>query len=243
AIWKIVSEISRYAILSHTWIHSIPGEFTYDDWMKEASTLDLSTHPGYQKIVNFCGVALEKYGLTLGWIDTVCIDKSSSSELDESIRSMYKWYENSAVCIAYLAHTSSAQWMSMMDPWFSRGWTLQEFIAPRCLKFHGHKWNQLFKSDKLNDKADLEVQEKIRQIMKTDMHELNNPSSVSIWRKMQWAARRHVTREEDIAYSLMGIFKVNMSIAYGEGAQSAFVRLIKEILNSSGTDVIEVLNW
>ncbi|KAF9476768.1 hypothetical protein BDN70DRAFT_764781, partial [Pholiota conissans] len=217
----------KYAILSHTWLRSAPGEVTYDDWYR--SSFDLS-HIGYQKLVNFCRVADETYHVSLGWMDTVCIDKSSSSELDESIRSMHKWYQKAGICITYLAETSLVSEMSN-DAWFTRGWTLQELLASGYIKFYGRDWTQLVESS-TNDKKDFSIQRQIRKATEITEDELLSPSSVPISRKMQWAAKRQVTRCEDIAYSLMGIFGINMSIAYGEGAQAAFTRLVKEILSS-----------
>ncbi|KAF9482646.1 hypothetical protein BDN70DRAFT_874832 [Pholiota conissans] len=246
----------KYAILSHTWLHSAPGEVTFEDW--QGSNFD-RTQVGYQKIVNFCKVAMDDHGLTLGWMDTVCIDKSSSSELDESIRSMYKWYQNSSICITYLSESTALSHMEK-DPWFTRGWTLQELLAPRYLKFYNMYWTKLIESPPLNQsdtnvdqsldlrETDLGVeiiQQKIEVATTLTRLELSYSlsDSIPIYRKMQWAAMRQVTREEDIAYSLMGIFKINMSIAYGEGAKLAFLRLLKEILNTSKANILDVFNW
>ncbi|KAF9483327.1 hypothetical protein BDN70DRAFT_929339 [Pholiota conissans] len=150
--------INKYAILSHTWLQSAP-EITYDDWRD--GNFDLR-HEGYRKLVNFCRVAHDDYGLNLGWMDTVCIDKTSSSELDESIRSMYKWYEKAEICIIHLADTSSISNMTN-DRWFSRGWTLQELLAPRSSKFCGGDWKRLIGSGYSSDKNDADTQEMIYQ--------------------------------------------------------------------------------
>ncbi|KAF9472274.1 hypothetical protein BDN70DRAFT_818885, partial [Pholiota conissans] len=224
--WDQLIDVTRYAILSHTWIRSESGEITYDNWQK--GTFDL-THPGFEKLVYFCRAALENHGLSLGWMDTVCIDKSSSSELDESIRSMYKWYHNSSICITYLAESSSVTDIAN-DSWFTRGWTLQELLAPHTLKFYDRNWNQLTSAS--NDKRHEGVLEQIKFATSITEKELTakDMSSHLISRRMQWAAKRCVTRDEDIAYSLMGIFEISMSIAYGEGAEIAFSRLVKEII-------------
>ncbi|KAF9470415.1 hypothetical protein BDN70DRAFT_889076, partial [Pholiota conissans] len=129
---------SKYAILSHTWLQSSP-EVTYNNWMN-GDDLDL-LHEGYRKLVNFCRIAEAEYNVTFGWMDTVCIDKSSSSELDESIRSMYKWYKEAEICITYLADTSSINDMAN-DRWFTRGWTLQELIVPKRLNFYSRDWQR-----------------------------------------------------------------------------------------------------
>ncbi|KAF9470645.1 hypothetical protein BDN70DRAFT_845784, partial [Pholiota conissans] len=232
-----IADVTGYAILSHTWIRSLPGEITYDDWQQ--GDFD-TTHPGYRKLVHFCNIAAENYGLLLTWMDTVCINKSSSSELDESIRSMYKWYRSADVCITYLAETVSLAEISK-DPWFTRGWTLQELLAPYTLKFYNRDWKQL--TQYKNDKQNRKILQKIEEATTISEEELSVDCKVPISRKMQWAANREVTREEDIAYSLMGVFGVSMSIAYGEGCEQAFVHLIKEILNISKNDVLDILNW
>ncbi|KAF9483326.1 hypothetical protein BDN70DRAFT_929338 [Pholiota conissans] len=234
-----IAGFCEYAILSHTWLCSSP-EVTYDDW------LNVNLNPsneGYRKLINFCRAAEENHGVTLGWMDTICIDKSSSSELDESIRSMYKWYQNAKICIAYLADTTSIVDMDQ-DRWFTRGWTLQELLAPNYLKFYGCDWKMLVESDH-NDKDDPTIAARISAATGIYASDLRYHTYGSISSKMRWAAKRQVTRSEDIAYSLMGLFGVNMSIAYGEGAECAFFRLIKEILsnNTSSYMALDIFNF
>jgi hypothetical protein len=236
---KWVEELPKtYAILSHTWLRRSPGEVTYDDWYQ--GTFD-STHPGYRKLANFCRVALEDHGFTLGWMDTVCINKESSAELDESIRSMYKWYQSAEKCIVYLAETTTLANMAK-DTWFTRGWTLQELLAPSYIIFYGAEWTALGNGS-INDKDDSDILHQIESATNITPAELASPKSQTISCKMQWAAKRNVTRREDAAYSLTGIFDVSISIAYGEGSDLAFTRLIKEILNTAKSDVLELFNW
>ncbi|KJA13868.1 hypothetical protein HYPSUDRAFT_49568 [Hypholoma sublateritium FD-334 SS-4] len=239
--WKL----EKYAILSHTWLPK--GEVTYSEWRNHTAPLDTQS-PGYDKLEKFCKVAA-KHGLRLAWMDTVCINKDSSAELDESIRSMFKWYEGAEVCIAYLAETRSLDDMAK-DKWFTRGWTLQELLAPRCIKFFSKSWTALSRSPAdHSDKLRGPLVSKICDATGLDKNELSGSPrllhSVPIWRKMQWAANRKVTREEDTAYSLMGIFNVSMPTGYGEGAERAFLRLVKEILSSKLTSVskLEIVNW
>ncbi|KAF9472097.1 hypothetical protein BDN70DRAFT_887395 [Pholiota conissans] len=241
--WKTVSgwvsHLTSYAILSHVWLRTTPSEVTYNGWHQDS--LDLS-HPGYNKITNFCSVAEAEHDVSLGWMDTVCIDKSSSAELDESIRSMYKWYQNAKVCITYLSTTITLEDMDK-DAWFTRGWTLQELFAPKRTKFYDAHWKILVKGLD-NDKEDTRIQKIIQSATSITPIELTSTLWVPISRKMQWAAKRCVSRGEDSAYSLMGIFHVtNMSIAYGEGAQLAFIRLLKEILSTTKTHVADLFNW
>ena len=201
-------DFEEYAILSHTWLSK--GEITYFDW-KDPNSLD-TTSPGYNKLAKFCKTASDQ-GLRLGWMDTVCINKENSTELDESIRSMFKWYQNAQVCIVYLAETESLEDMKS-DKWFTRGWTLQELLAPEQMKFYAKHWEflgaknlniELRGSNFSNDLLSSEI------CAATGLEEEELSccpyynDSVPIWRKMQWAANQNVTREEDTAYSLMGI--------------------------------------
>ncbi len=235
----------KYAILSHTWLRR--GEITYSDWTKPSALLDTQSS-GYNKLANFCKVAA-KHGLRLGWMDTVCINKESSAELDESIRSMFKWYQGAEVCIAYLEETTSLDDLEK-DKWFTRGWTLQELLAPHSIKFFAKDWQSLSTSlaHRSNKFPNLLIS-KICEATGLEEKELSgspdNLHSVPIWRKMQWAANRKVTRVEDTAYSLMGIFNVSMPTGYGEGSEHAFMRLVREILNSklTSTSKLEIVNW
>ncbi|KAF9473420.1 hypothetical protein BDN70DRAFT_885840 [Pholiota conissans] len=239
ACWYLVRRATKYAILSHTWLRSKPGDLTYEDWNNGSCDV---AHPGYRKLVRFCKAAAENHKVTFGWMDTVCIDKSSSSELDESIRSMYKWYEGSSVCITYLAETTSVEDMQT-DTWFTRGWTLQELLAPEILKFYDRNWVQLTTS--LNDKHDIVIRKKIQLATSINEKELSADSLefFPISRKMEWAAKRQVTRSEDVAYSLMGIFDISMTIAYGEGGTNAFARLVREIISTTKYRVLDIFNW
>ncbi|KAF9472735.1 hypothetical protein BDN70DRAFT_844195 [Pholiota conissans] len=223
-----------YAILSHTWTRK-PGEMTYDAWQK----FDVDD-PKCRKLINFCKAAYEDHRLTLGWIDTICINKESSAELDESIRSMYAWYSKASVCITYLAETASISEMPK-DSWFTRGWTLQELVAPPHIKFYDKHWRQLIDFSN-NDKEDPLILDGIERATTIRPDELVNIRGTSISRRMQLAAMREVTRVEDSTYSLMGIFNISISTAYGEGAERAFFRFLKELFDST-KDVSDLLNW
>ncbi|KAF9472757.1 hypothetical protein BDN70DRAFT_868077, partial [Pholiota conissans] len=248
----VVKNVGQYAILSHTWLREVPGEITYGDW--HAKNFDESS-PGYQKLVNFCKLAWLKHGLTLGWMDTICINKESSSELDESIRSMFKWYQGSTVCIAYLAETQVIPDIHH-DRWFTRGWTLQELVAPRVIKFCNRDWDYFNPNIKSSDiiNVDLFLLFSDTSIKAQIMQQITTATSIKptefffffqlpLSRRMQLAATRKVTREEDTAYSLMGIFEVSISTAYGEGSERAFFRLLEAILESTSDGIFDLFNW
>ncbi|KAK3990675.1 hypothetical protein QBC44DRAFT_358106 [Cladorrhinum sp. PSN332] len=180
----------------------------------------------------------EKDGLLYAWIDTCCIDKASSAELSEAINSMFKWYRQAVICYAYLAdvsdvgdddHHEASDSSFSASKWFTRGWTLQELIAPVKLRFFDSKWKRI------GDKQTLESA--IHIITRIDVEVLRggNLKDVSVARRMSWASDRQTTREEDIAYCLMGIFDINMPMLYGEG-KKAFIRLQEEILKEIGDE-------
>ncbi|KAF9482956.1 hypothetical protein BDN70DRAFT_990736 [Pholiota conissans] len=236
AIERVISKYAGYAILSHKWLRGTPGEITYNHWNK--GLMD-AKNAGYEKLANFCRTAWKDYRITLGWMDTICINKDSSSELDESIRSMYAWYERANVCIVHLSETKAIPEISR-DSWFTRGWTLQELLAPKILKFYSSDWKRLVVGEE-NDKSALSSC--IKEATTISSTNLMYSSDASLSCRMQWAAFRKVTREEDMAYSLMGIFDVSISIAYGEGAERAFYRLLEEIIRSTPEGALDLFNW
>jgi hypothetical protein len=212
----------EYAILSHAWEEQ---ETSYQDFQTPAKR---ERQAGFNKI-RMAALHARNMGLAYIWVDTCCIDKTSSAELSEAINSMFRWYRDAVVCYAYLADVpkcddSSAGGLKFADSrWFTRGWTLQELIAPSRVEFYGAEWTGL------GDKASLASE--IHEITRVDEGVLCGESlqNISVARRMSWAANRQTTREEDIAYCLMGIFDVNMPLLYGEGPKS-FVRLQEEIL-------------
>ena len=209
------------------------------------------TGPGYEKLRRFCEKAKE-YGCEYVWSDTCCINKESSAELEEAIRSMYRWYQDAFVCIVYLAGSSSVKDFRD-EPWFTRGWTLQELLAPRDLRMYGKDWTPICPKEEENtftlpwenqrrspssrlpnDKRSIYMLDAISKVTGIDEAYVREFSSmeVSLSEKMRWASKRKTTRAEDIAYSLLGIFNISMPIAYGEG-NMAFRRLLEVIAQHS----------
>jgi hypothetical protein len=225
---EFYDEVPRYAILSHTWG---PDELTFKH-------MEQKGYVPSTKIDGCCKQALED-GLNFVWVDTCCIDKSSSAELSEAINSMWEWYRRSRVCYAYLSdvppdtvveetYSNLAQ-----SRWFTRGWTLQELIAPEEVIFYDEAWNRIGrKSRSYNDQK---FTKRLRQITGISAQVLAEPSSFrdySVAQRMSWASNRTTTRLEDCAYSLLGLFEINMPLLYGEGNR-AFQRLQEEILRVS----------
>jgi hypothetical protein len=223
-----------YAILSHTWEQE---EVLYQDMQGP----DAKQKAGYTKIRRCCEQAARD-GYEYVWIDTCCIDKGSSAELSEAINSMYVWYKNAKTCYAYLAdveptdkpipelsHLPRSNESFKKSKWFTRGWTLQELIAPAKVEFYARDWVPF------GTKSDLDLHSAISEVTGIDEVMLTggqNLREVSIAKKMSWASKRVTTRTEDIAYCLIGIFGVNLPLLYGEG-ERAFIRLQEEIMRSS----------
>lgn len=226
----LIKDDTPYAILSHTW-GSDNDEVTFDDLQKGSG----KDKAGYAKI-RFCGEQARKDGIQYFWVDSCCIKKSSDSELSESINSMFHWYQRAAKCYVYMQDVSTTKrkrgdekahntWEQAFweSRWFNRGWTLQELLAPKSVEFFSNDGNRL------GDKRSLE--QLIHQ--KTGIPILGLREFVfgqfSAEHIFDWAENRKTTREEDWAYSLLGIFDVSMSVIYGEGRAKAVRRLKREI--------------
>ncbi|KAI3320876.1 HET-domain-containing protein [Xylariaceae sp. AK1471] len=227
--------VPKYAILSHTWEEE---EILFQD----IGHLDQAKKKrGYEKVEMACKLA-KSQGYKYIWVDTCCIDKTSSAELTEAINSMYRWYKESDVCYAFLSDVSSHS-LSLSYPeelrmsrWFTRGWTLQELLAPDNVQFYCSEWKII------GNKKEDPLCSIISEITKIGHNILRGEDilSISIARRMYWASGRQTTRIEDLAYSLLGIFDINMPLMYGEGYK-AFRRLQEEILKT--TDDQSIFAW
>jgi len=253
------NQVPPYAILSHRWEAE---EVLYQDVQNGKA----SEKAGYKKVRGTCSLA-KSHDFQYVWIDTCCIDKSSSAELSEAINSMYRWYQESTVCYVYLADVPprssngdgcdddssgdddeddytgtyggfGCNWTTSAfrkSAWFTRGWTLQELLAPATVIFYNQTWTDI--GTKLSLSAHLSI---ITEIPEAILRGTKSIDEVTIAERMSWAARRRTTRIEDIAYCLLGIFDINMPILYGE-REKAFKRLQEEILKV--TDDYSVFLW
>jgi hypothetical protein len=236
----LVDEIPPYAILSHTWSNNAAEEVTFKDIKDGAGRLKA----GYRKI-EFCGEQAGRDGLQYFWVDTCCIDKSTSDELQASINSMFRWYRDAARCYVYLSDVSITVGLSRnsdqanngqaelsWEPtfrasrWFTRGWTLQELLAPASVEFFTRE------GIRLGDKKSLE--QEIHKITGIPVPALRETplSEFEVDERLAWAEKRQTTRTEDKAYCLLGIFGVFMPLIYGEGREHAIGRLKREINNA-----------
>jgi len=218
-----------YAILSHTWTEG--QEVTYNELL--AGTGKDKT--GYAKI-RFCGGRAAADGLQYFWVDTCCIDKSTSDELSTAINSMFRWYQRASKCYVYLldvfvleevtdAEAFQITWEEAFrrSRWFTRGWTLQELLAPATVEFFSKEGKRLG--------SRISLEQEIHEITKIPIGVLRGQSltEFSVEERMTWAAKRTTTLKEDKVYCLLGIFEVFLSLIYGEGEAYATLRLREEI--------------
>ncbi|CAK7219861.1 hypothetical protein SCUCBS95973_003964 [Sporothrix curviconia] len=244
------NNIPKYAILSHTWGE---GEVSFADWKDLGAA---RKKEGFRKIELTCQQAAHD-GYKYAWVDTNCIDKTSSSELSEAINSMFAWYRDAQVCYVFLKDVSvpgepdavpgstppgGTHRKYLADPavlrafkdsaWFTRGWTLQELLAPTKVQFFSFEWLPLGTKES--------ERRLITDITDIDSDYIKRPedvSTASVARRMSWMAKRRTTRVEDTAYCLLGLFGIHMALLYGEGHR-AFLRLQEEIIRVSNDQTI-----
>lgn len=235
-VYRVDEQIPPYAILSHTW-GSEEDEVTFQDLLNGTYT----KRKGHRKL-QFCARQAAEDGLDFFWIDTCCIDKSSSAELQEAIGCMFRWYRDSAKCYVYLEDVSNDSFEYWDDRehdyslqfqesrWFTRGWTLQELLAPKDVKFYTKQGDLIGRKSGMVDW--------IAEItgIPRDALQVTPLSHFNIDQRMKWSEGRKTTRQEDLAYSLLGIFDIQMTLYYGEGRERAFERLERKIRKSQDAD-------
>jgi hypothetical protein len=174
--------ILSYAILSHTWGTE---EVSFADHIRRQNL----SKGGYDKIRSCCKLA-ESEGLQYVWIDTCCIDKSSSAELSEAINSMFQWYRNAAICYTYLSDVDSLETPDEVassfsrSRWFNRGWALQELLAPTEVIFLGSNWTEI------GTKRSLCATVSRTTGISQNVLKQGNWSGYSVAQKMSWGAGR-----------------------------------------------------
>lgn len=218
----------EYGILSHRWGHD-SHEVSFHDFRAQLK-MDTS---GHRKVDRFLDIVAAD-GLSWAWVDTCCIDKTSSAELAEAIISMFSWYQKAEKCYAYLDDVDEKRtWRQSL--WWKRGWTLQELIAPASVTFYDAHWHVIGTKAQWADG--------IQNITRIPAEVLTGRRRWTHWtiaQRLSWAAGRQTKKIEDRAYSLLGLFRVNMSPMYGEG-HKAFCRLQLEILQKYPDD--SILSW
>lgn len=233
-----------YAILSHTWGHE---EVTFQDCTPNPHKA--SSKYGYAKFRGACAQA-RKDGYDYLWIDTNCIDKTNSTELNEAINSMFKWYGRAKKCYVFLSDVADdavhfdkrsgapkATESFRRSKWFTRGWTLQELLAPSDVVFFSRNWKRL------GTKVDLQVL--LSEITRIPTEYLVNKTDIriaSVAQRLSWISKRETTQPEDMSYSMVGIFDIHMPFIYGEGGH-AFFRLQQAIMKKTDDHSIFCWEW
>ncbi|KAI1358212.1 heterokaryon incompatibility protein-domain-containing protein [Xylaria arbuscula] len=264
----------QYAILSHTWI-SPKDEITYQDFKSRKSDIenDIFKQTGWAKLKRYCDRAAGD-GWDWVWMDTCCIDKTNPADTQEAINAMFRWYQNSGICYAYLEDVDANTALDRLGPidgncassldldtiaskdnlanpesfphtliqallikakWFTRGWTLQELLAPPYLVFVDCAWRRIGARE--------HWAKEISKICRIEAKHLTgfNPTdytSCSIAMRLSWASNRETTVEEDETYSLLGLFGISLPLIYGEGRLRAFNRLQRELITVYNDDSI-----
>jgi Heterokaryon incompatibility protein (HET) len=223
------ADIPEYAILSHTWVAE---EVTFKDMQQKPLPELVKCKAGFYKINQTCQQTRAD-GYDYAWVDTCCIDKSSSAELQESINSMFRWYHDSAVCYAYLSDvTKLSDFRS--SRWFTRGWTLQELLAPLKVLFYSDKWSFLGSRFELSHWIEPVTRIGAKYLKPKNANKTQARQEIldaSVAERMSWMWNRKTSRKEDIAYCLLGLFNISMPLLYGEG-DYAFIRLQEQILST-----------
>ena len=227
--------IPPYAILSHRWGDE---EFTFDDLVGQTGR----NKEGYRKI-EFCAKQAAQDQLRYFWVDTCSINQLDILERQKAINSMFLWYKKAAKCYVFLSDVSVStpeeallqrRWEASFrkSQWFTRGWTLQELIAPRFAEFFS------FEGHRLGDKESLE--QMLHDITSIPVEALQNHTldKFSVSERMQWASGRKTTEPEDSVYCLLGLLDIFMLLSYGEGKDKALERLLLELETSKNAPFI-----
>ncbi|KAG2151487.1 hypothetical protein DEU56DRAFT_553851 [Suillus clintonianus] len=239
-IKEAVVKSFRWVMLSHRWesneplLRDIEGQSMYD--LDSVGTM--------VKLQTFCRISRDA-GYRWAWSDTCCIDQNNHVELQRSVNSMFVWYRHSALTIIYLSDVSPSAKSGALahSVWNTRGWTVQEFLAPKVVLFYQKNWTLYLDDRSPNHKESVTIMQELEHSTGIDTQTLIafRPGMSGAREKLQWASTRHTTLQEDVAYSLFGIFGVHLSVIYGETKQNALGRLLEAIVAQSGD--ITALDW
>ncbi|KIO06447.1 hypothetical protein M404DRAFT_482981 [Pisolithus tinctorius Marx 270] len=239
-ILRVVARFFGYTMFSHTWQGKEPS---FQDVNTVKSVWKLPGTPLNEKLRNFCKET-RRLGHNWAWSDTCCIDKSMNSVLDQSLKSMYKWYGNSAATLVFLANVAHPSKLGDLrcSLWMTRAWTLQELLSPRVIFFYDSEWRPYLGDTGANHKESPEIMQELVDAIKIPRETIVtfSPDNLAVREKLRLASTRIATVEEDVAYSLIGIFKSDIVPHYGEGTD-AVGRLLEEIVARTGE--VAVLAW
>jgi hypothetical protein len=241
-IKELVRRNLQYAMLSHRWdgreplLQDIQGKSVYDS--------ELDSVGGMTKLRSFYKTA-RGAGHNWAWSDTCCIDKTNNVELHESVNSMFIWYHHSALTVVYLSDVPPSSKSGALEKsvWNTRGWTVQEFIAPEVILFYQSYWTLYLDDRTPNHKESDAIMQELKDATGIDRSAVVafRPNINGAREKLHWVSTRVTTRQEAIAYLLFGIFGVRLPVDYGEKEDKALGRLLQEIVARSGD--ITSLDW
>ncbi|KAG2359515.1 hypothetical protein BDR07DRAFT_1378631 [Suillus spraguei] len=239
-IKDVVATYFRCVTLSHRW----EGKEPLLQDIKDKAVDELKAAGGITKLQSFCKTA-HAAGYHWGWIDSCCIDQANNVELQTSLNSMFAWYQTSALTMVYLSDVppSSKPGALARSAWNKRGWTVPELLAAKVIRFYQSDWTPYLDDHSPNHKQSVTIMRELEEATGIDAQTVVvfRPGMINPREKLQWASTRITTVEEDIAYSLFGIFGVQLPIIYGEKKQGALGRLLQEIVAVSGD--ITALDW
>ncbi|KAG1775405.1 heterokaryon incompatibility protein-domain-containing protein, partial [Suillus placidus] len=239
-IKEAVATYFRWVMLSHRWERKEPLLRDIQDKV----VYDLDPLGTMVKLQKFCKIARDA-GYRWAWSDTCCIDQNNNAEVQRSVNSMFVWYRNSALTIVYLSDVlpSSKSGTLANSAWNTRGWTVQEFLAPAVVLFYQADWTLYLEDCSPNHKESVVIMHELKDSTGIDTRALVafRPGMTNAREKLQWASTRVTTMQEDVAYSLFGIFGIHLPVIYGETKQNALGRLLQEIVARSGD--ITALDW
>jgi hypothetical protein len=239
-IKQVVAMYFSCAMLSHRWEEN---ELLLQD-IQDKIVYKLNPVGGIMKVQSFCQTARDA-GYRWAWIDTCCIDQTSNVEVQKSVNSMFVWYRHSGLTIVYLVDVlpSSKSGALAKSVWNKRGWTVQEFLAPKVVLFYQNDWTLYLGDRSPNHKESGVIMQELADATGIDARALVSfrPEMKGAREKLQWASARVTTLPEDMAYSLFGIFDIHLPVLYGEREQNALGRLLQEIVARSGD--ISALDW
>ncbi|KAG1803192.1 heterokaryon incompatibility protein-domain-containing protein [Suillus subaureus] len=237
---RVVASYFRCAMLSHRW--EVREPLLHD--IKDKVVYELNPVDGIVKLQSFCKTARDM-DYRWAWVDTCCIDQKNNVELQKSLNSMFDWYRHSALTIVYLSDVPplSSSGALAKSAWNTRGWTMPEFLAPKTVLFYQKDWTLYLSDRSPNHKESVTIMQELKDATGIDTLALVDfrPGMAGAREKLRWASVRVTTEQEDVAYSLFGIFGVHLPIIYGEKKQNALGRLLQEIVAQSGD--ITALDW
>jgi hypothetical protein len=235
-----VRKFYRYVMLSHRWQ---PNEPTFQ-MVQDIPIYELPVSPVNSKVLKFCELVSSLH-FRWAWSDTCCVNQLDRGVQQESLVAMFRWYRGSSLTIVHLLGVLSESqefgclWKSI---WNTRGWTYQEYVASEVVQFYTEDWKPYLGLDLFNHKESPRILSEMERAMNFATQELATlrPGLDRAREKLYLASMRQTTREEDIAYSLFGIFNVAIPVIYGEGHQ-AVGRLLEYVLTRS--DNVTLLAW